>query len=134
MDTSSTERTARQGDAERLQQEQSFKIRDIQKRNREEMDSLTQKHESDMKTAEAAFRVEFNASKEEFQRKMDEMNSVQAQRLATLSVQNEGNLKQAQDTYKTQADQLRMQGEKRLNVIREEQKIANENIEKKGKA
>lgn len=134
MDTSSTDRSARQGEAERLQQEQSFKIRDIQKRNHEEMEALTQKHESDMKVAEAAFRVELNASKEEFQRKMDEMNSVQAQRLATLATQNEGNLKQAQDTYKAQADQLRMQGEKRLNVIREEQKLANENIEKKGKA
>jgi hypothetical protein len=44
------------------------------------------------------------------------------------------NLKQAQDTYKQQADQLRMNGEKRLAVIREEQTISNENIEKKGKA
>lgn len=134
MDTATTPRATQTSDAERLQQEQSFRVREIKKRNQEEIDALTQKHESDLKTMESAFRVEIGAQREDFDRKTSEMNATQAQRLATLSQQNEINMKQAQDTYRMQADQLRVQGEKKLGSIREEQALATENVSKKGKA
>lgn len=130
----STPRPAQVSDAERLQQESTYKLRETKKKQDEEMRALVEKHERDMKTTANAFRVELGAQQEEFTRKMDELNSSQAQRLAQLSQQNEINLKQAQDTYRLQADQLRIQGEKKLGSIREEQLVSNENITKKGKA
>ncbi|MGE3262697.1 MAG: hypothetical protein AB7K68_13025 [Bacteriovoracia bacterium] len=130
----STPRPAQVSDAERLQQESNYRLRETKKKQDEEMRALVEKHERDMKTTANAFRVELGAQQEEFTRKMDELNSSQAQRLAQLSQQNEINLKQAQDTYRLQADQLRIQGEKKLSSIREEQLVSNENITKKGKA
>lgn len=134
MDTANTQRSAQLSDAERLQNEHNFRIREIKKRNQEEMDSLVQKHDTDMRVAENAFRVELGAKNEEFTRRMDELNSSQAQRLAQLAQQNEVNLKQAQDTYRMQADQLRVQGEKKMNKIRDEQALTHENLSKKGNA
>ena len=107
MDTASTQQSSQLSDAERMQQEHSYRLREIKRRQDEEMRALTEKHEKDMKTTETAYRVELGAQKEEFERKMAELNASQAQRLSQLSQQSEVNVKQAQETYRQQAEQVR---------------------------
>lgn len=116
---------------ETAQQAQSNRLKEIKQQGRMELLAAEKKHAEEMKSTEAAYQVELSAQKEEFSRKLSELQLNQNQRLTELNQVNETNFKQAQETYRQQAEQLIVQGEKKLNSIRQQQSGAAENINKK---
>ena len=134
MESTNTQRSTQTSEADRLQQEHNRKIRDIKKQQENELKSLTDKHERDMKTADSAYRVEITAKKEEYEKKIQETNERQQLNLANVTNANEMSLKQAQETYRMQAEDVRAQGERKLNMLREQQLDAQEGISRKGNA
>jgi hypothetical protein len=124
-----------QPDSDRIAQEHSFKIRDMQKKQRQEVESLKEKHENEMKGMESAYQVEFTSQKDGFDKKLAELDAGQTNRLALTTRSNDMSLKQAQETYRIQAEELANRGEKKLNALREQTAMAEENItRKKGNA
>ncbi len=128
-----TQRSSSQSEADRLSQEHSFKIRDLQKKQREELQMLADKHQRDMSTMDQAYTVELTSKKDEFERKLGDINESQASRLAQVSTNGELSVKQAQETYRLQAEELNSKGEKKLNTIRESQVNAEEGILRKSR-
>ena len=128
METANTQRSTSQGEADRLAQEHSQRLRDLRKKQSEELQSLEDTHKRNMKQADGAYRVEFSAKTSEHARKLQELQERQQGQLATLEKTNDQSLKQVMETYRSQAEQLRNQGERKLATIREEQAESEQNI------
>jgi hypothetical protein len=126
-----TQSTASQSESDRIAQEHSSKIRDIQKRQKVEENALKERHEHDMKGLESAYQVEFSSQKDGFDKKLAELEAGQQNRLALTTRSNDMSLKQAQETYRIQAEELASRGEKKLNALREQTAMAEENINRK---
>lgn len=129
METQSA--ASNQSESDRIAQEHSFKIRDMQKKQRLEEEALKEKHEKDMKGLESAYQVEFSSQKDGFDKKLAELEAGQQNRLALTTRTNDMSLKQAQETYRIQAEELASRGEKKLNALREQTAMAEENINRK---
>ena len=127
METQSTGQT----DSERLAQEHSLRIREMRKQHQAELAALGEKHQKELKGVDQAYQVELSAKKEEYERMLAGMQGSQASRLAQTAKQNEVNLKQAQETYRAQAEEFTTRAEKKLSVLREQAAKAEENINRK---
>ena len=134
MDAASTTRANNQADVDRMQQEQSQRIREINRKHAEDLKELKEHHEREMSVADAAYRVEFSAKKADFDRNLHEVSESQTHRLTDIAQKNDISLKQAQDIYKTQAEEVKTLGEKRLEKLREDQVNSRNNTRMKGNA
>ena len=134
METANTQRASAQSEADRLSQEHSNRIRDLRKKQSEELQAVTDKHERDMKQAETAYRVELSSTTAEHARKLQELHERQATTMANLEKSSDMSLKQAQETYRQQADALRSQGERKLATIRESHAESEQNITRRVKS
>jgi hypothetical protein len=128
METANTQRSNSQSEADRLSQEHSFRMRELRKKQAEELQSLEDNHQRTMKQAEGAYKVEFSAKSSEYTRKLQELQERQQGQLATLEKTNGQSLKQVQETYRSQAEEIRNQGERKLATIREQQAESEQNI------
>ncbi|RZA09448.1 MAG: hypothetical protein EOP11_01700 [Proteobacteria bacterium] len=128
METATTQRANGQSEADRAAQEQSRNLRELRKKQSEELQSARDNHERAMKQAESAYKVEFSGKTSEYSRKLNELNERQQGQLATLEKTNDQNLKQVSDTYRSQAAELRSQGERKLATIREQTSESEQNI------
>jgi hypothetical protein len=86
-----------------------------------------------MSTLDQAYSVELTGKKDEFERKIGDINESQNSRLAQVSKTGEFNVKQAQETYRLQAEEISSKGERKLNAIREQHVNAEEGINRKSK-
>lgn len=128
METANTQRSSAQSEADRLAQEHSQRLREIRKKQADELQSLQDNHERNVKQADNAYRVELSAKTSEHTRKLQELQERQQGQLATLEKTNDQSLKQVMETYRSQAEQLRNQGERKLATIREQVAESEQNI------
>jgi hypothetical protein len=84
-----------------------------------------------MKQLDAAYQVELSAKKDDYERKLAELQDSQNSHLNRIMKQGELNTKQAQETYRLQAEEVNARNEKKLNAIREQAVAAEQNINRK---
>ena len=126
-----TQNANNQSDADRVAQEQSLRIRDMRKKQQAEVDALNEKHDRDMKSLDQAYQVELTSHKDDYDRKLGNLQGSETSRLAAAAKTGDMNIKQAQETYRVQAEELAARGEKKLSALREQTAMGEENINRK---
>jgi hypothetical protein len=123
-----TQSANNQSESDRIAQEHAYRIRDMRKKQQEELDALNEKHQRDMLGLDKAYQVELTARKDEYDNKLTELQDSQTTRFSQITKQGEINTKQAQETYRIQAEELAARNEKKLSALREQEQLAEDNI------
>jgi hypothetical protein len=84
-----------------------------------------------MSTMDKAYSVEIGTKDSEISRKLKDLNDRHQAALADLTTKNDMQLKLAQETYRLQADQFRIQSEGKLNKLREQEADSTAEIQEK---